>query len=323
NKNNSHSFYQFEYPKPGEMTSEQKDYISDYVYSFEKSVIDKDFSIETGYRKYINITSFIDYQIMNELAKNVDAYRLSTFFYKDKNERLNIGPIWDFNLGYGNANFYGGWSEYGFQFMAELGDDSWQNPFYWDEFRKDSYYCSRIVERWQQLRENELSHEWVFFVVDSLVNLISTASGRNFQRWNILGQFVWPNYYVGSSWQAEVNWMKSWLSTRLGWLDTNFPLYFTGERIDPGFLQGELVQVGPNPFKNKLKFYIKSGFEYEATLNIYSSSGVMVDSRSIQLNSGMNFYDYENAAFLAQGVYFYQLVKNDEVLTSGKIVKVY
>ena len=170
---------------------------------------------------------------------------------------------------------------------------------------------------------NELSDERVFFVVDSLTNLITEASARNFQKWPILDQWFWSTYYVGPSWQAEVNWMKNWLSNRLDWLDSNIPGYFSGEIIDPGFLQGELVQVGPNPFNNKLRFYIKSGFKYPATLNIYSSSGILVTSEVVQLDSGMNLHDYESAAMLGQGVYFYQLLKNDEVLFSGKIVKVY
>ncbi|MBN2775576.1 MAG: CotH kinase family protein [Prolixibacteraceae bacterium] len=323
NKNNMYSLYQYEYPKPFEITGEQKEYISDYVHSFENAIYNNDFTLESGYRRYIDINSFVDYQIINELSRNVDAYRLSTFYYKDKNERLNIGPVWDFNLGYGNANYYTAWSEQGFQFLTDIGEDYWQNPFYWEQFKKDPFYCNRIIERWQELRENVLSNERVFYVVDSLTSLIAAASGRNFQKWNILGQYVWPNYYIGPSWQAEVNWMKNWLSTRLDWLDGNIISYFSGENPDPGFFTGNIVEIGPNPFTDKLKFYINSGFKYTAELNIYSGTGTKVISLQIPLDSGLNTYDFNQSSKLSQGVYYYQLIKDDEVIASGKMVKTF
>ena len=51
-----------------------------------------------GYLNYIDMDTFIDFMLLNEISKNVDGYRLSTFMYKNKDSkdgRLKMGPIWD------------------------------------------------------------------------------------------------------------------------------------------------------------------------------------------------------------------------------------
>lgn len=322
NFNGSNSLYQYEYPKIQDIQQAQKTYIQDYIYSFEKSIYDKDYSSATGYRYYIDINSFIDYMIIYEMAKNVDAYRLSTFFFKDKNGKLNIGPIWDFDLAYGNANYYNQWLETGLQVDATLGSDIWQIPFWWSGLRKDPFFNKRIVERWDSLRTRELSTDRIFFVMDSLTTLISDARIRNFQRWNIINQWVWPNYFVGPSYDSEVIWMKSWVINRLHWLDLTFTDSFVGEASDTMVLfYGEKVEVGPNPFYNKLTFFITSEFKFPVTLNVYNLTGVLVSSETVNLERGPNEYDYPNVSKLIPGIYFYKIEKADRILQIGKIVK--
>jgi len=45
---------------------------------------------------------------MNELTKNVDAFRISCFMYKDRLGKLNMGPVWDFNWSLGGSNAHNG-----------------------------------------------------------------------------------------------------------------------------------------------------------------------------------------------------------------------
>jgi len=91
-------FFQYEYPDAEDITSQQKDYISTYIRDFEEALASDDFTDPAlGYRRYIDVSSFIDFFILNEIANNVDGYRLSTYMHKDKNGPLTMGPIWDFN----------------------------------------------------------------------------------------------------------------------------------------------------------------------------------------------------------------------------------
>lgn len=108
NKNGSKTYYQYHYPKSAKIEAEQKEHIKNYFDDFETEVYNKNHDTINGYQSFINPESFYDMIIMNELSKNVDGYRLSTYLYKDKNDKLTAGPLWDFNLSFGNANYYNG-----------------------------------------------------------------------------------------------------------------------------------------------------------------------------------------------------------------------
>jgi hypothetical protein len=102
-------FYQYEYPDQDDITSQQKEYIRAFVDSFELALYSPHFADPTaGYRAFADETSFLDFLIMAELTKNVDAYNYSTFFYKDKASnggKLKIGPVWDFDVAFGGSYF--------------------------------------------------------------------------------------------------------------------------------------------------------------------------------------------------------------------------
>ncbi|MDO8928047.1 MAG: CotH kinase family protein, partial [Bacteroidota bacterium] len=207
------TFYQYDYPKSKEITTVQKSYIQTYIRLMENALYQEVFNFPGNYHEYLNDSSFIDFMIINELAKNVDGYRLSSYLYKGKNDRINCGPIWDFNLTYGNADYYNGWSTSGFQYQAYLGADYWQNPFWWNKLMQDPAYVNKLKKRWTTLRKKELSEQRITFVIDSLTSLIAEAKDRNYQRWPILGVKVWPNYYVGNNYASEVSWMKNWITS--------------------------------------------------------------------------------------------------------------
>ena len=123
--------FNYEYPKPGEIHANQKNYIKNYFYEFESSLASNNFKDPiNGFRKYIDEDSFIDFFILNELSNNVDGYRLSTYLQKDRNEKLVIGPIWDFNLSFGNADYCGGerYDVWCFKFNERCLGDYWNVP---------------------------------------------------------------------------------------------------------------------------------------------------------------------------------------------------
>ena len=92
------------------MSSAQKSWIQNYMNAFESALAGKDFADPNrGYAKYIDVDAFIDHFIINELFKNTDGFRNSTYMYKDRNEKLKMGPVWDFNLSMGNTVLFNGW----------------------------------------------------------------------------------------------------------------------------------------------------------------------------------------------------------------------
>ena len=222
--NNQQIRFVFDTPNEEDITDEQRNYIKSYINSFENTLNSNQFSdLENGYSKYINVDSFIDFFILNELSNNVDGYRLSTWLVKDKNELLSIGPIWDFNLAFGNANYCGGerYDVWAYKFNERCSQDFWQIPFWWNRFMEDPNFKNLLQQRWNTLRNYELSEDVILSKIDNYINLFESSGSReaNFRRWQILGEYVWPNNFIGGSYPDEINYLKEWISNRLAWLD--------------------------------------------------------------------------------------------------------
>lgn len=312
------TFYQYEVPAYDEITSQQKDYIREYLNRFEKAVLDHQFRGEGNYREYIDIYSFIDFTLINELTKNIDGYRLSTFLHKDRNGKLKAGPIWDFNLAIGNANYYDGWHTSGFQVEYKISGDEWVNPFWWKEMWADTAYVNAMKCRWMSLREEAWSDERVMQLTDSLVAAMGNAVQRNFHRWPILGRYEWPNYFVGASHSEEINWMKSWLHNRLAWIDNNLPGTCSGKYPDiPDKLE---LTIHPNPVTDVLNLDIRSPRPEKISVLLYNINGIKVFESEVSVAEGEQLHTIQ-AGFLPKGLYFYQVIKDYELFDKGKLLK--
>lgn len=215
--------FQYDYPNREVITSEQEDYIQQFIYDWEQSLVDSTYTNpEIGYRKYTDVNSFIDFFIIQELTKNVDGYRLSTYLNKQRDSRggkLQAGPAWDFNITLGNANYCEGGETEGWA-LDFLCDPS-VIPFWWERMNQDSVYWNQVQCRWWELRSGLLSWENVSGQIDENVLLLGDATTRNFERWDILNSNVWPNNYVGGTYTAEIFYLKQWLVNRIAWLDAN------------------------------------------------------------------------------------------------------
>ena len=203
------------YPKGREMSPAQKAWIQAYVDAFESALAGKDFADpKHGYAKYIDVDSFIDHFIINELFKNTDGFRNSTYMYKDRNGKLKMGPVWDFNLSMGNTVFYRGWET-----------DTWlidtnPVPFWWGRLLMDENFKRRLVKRWKTFRKNELATSELLDEIDRTAEYLSEAQERNFQKWRVLGYRVFgnPGPYL-PTYEQEVQQLKIWLQARLAWMD--------------------------------------------------------------------------------------------------------
>ncbi|RKU21909.1 hypothetical protein C6500_05485 [Candidatus Poribacteria bacterium] len=203
------------YPNGGDISPVQKAWIQNYMDEFEAALAGTDFKDPNrGYATYIDIDSFIDHFIINELFKNTDGFRNSTYMYKDRDGKLEMGPVWDFNLSMGNTVFYRGWET-----------DTWlidtnPVPFWWKRLLADENFRQRLVERWRTLRKNELSTSQLLDEIDRTAAYLSEAQKRNFQKWPVLDRQVFgnPGPYL-PTYEQEVEQLKTWLHARLEWMD--------------------------------------------------------------------------------------------------------
>lgn len=213
-------FYYVE-PKGDAITAEQKAWLRQYINKFEQVLYSDDFrNPKTGYAAYLDPDSFIDHHLLVELSKNIDGFRFSTFYYKDRRGRLNMGPIWDWNLSFGNANARDGFNPEGW-YWSQLDDRqySWFRRLF-----EDPDFAQRYVDRWGELRTNQFAIVTILARIDELAALLNEAQARNFRRWRVLGRNVWPNAFVGQSFDDEVSFLKQWIRQRIEWIDQEFIL---------------------------------------------------------------------------------------------------
>ena len=310
--------FQIIYPRSDVLSFTQEEYIHSYVDSFENAIISTNhFFGGKHYSEYIDVSSFIDRLILNEVSKNVDAYRLSEYFHKDKDSnggKLKAGPVWDFNLAFGNADYCNFvWEDFGW-----IYEDFCINhiPFWWREFFKDEEFVNQLNCRWKDLRADILSFENLNSFIDEKSAELNNALERNFSRWPVLDQIVWPNPQVVGSHEAEVDILKDFMSARLSWMDLNMPgTCLTSVKEYP---QSKL-SLFPNPNLGVIHVDSKGVIYGKTTIKLYSSVGSLLDARSIELN-GVKRIDF-SSLMKEEGNYFFE-IQSDGISEVHRIIKI-
>jgi hypothetical protein len=319
-------FFQYEYPQWDEIVGLQKKYIVEFVTYFEKALNGVNFKDKVnGYAKYIDVDSFIDFMIMQEVTRNVDGYRLSTFMYKQKDSdggKLVMGPIWDFNLGFGNADYCSGWKTYGWmydEFNAECGNHGSLVPFWWRRLMQDNAFREKLSARWNSLRQGKFSTASIHHDIDSIYTLLNhEAAPRNFQAWKVLGEYVWPNQYVGDTFEEEIQYLKSWISQRMAWMDVNIPATVTDTEPE---IQDFSLTFYPHPIGNTIQFEYEMRKPGKIDIQVVDITGRSVAAFSKVHPSTGKYHESIDARALAQGIHLVKVQINGGEVMVQKLVK--
>lgn len=206
------------FKEPEEPMAEQVEYVKNYFNTFEKALME---GRREEVASMIDIDSFIDFFIVQELVKNIDGnIRKSTYMTKSRGGKLKMHTLWDFDLALGNCDYFHlnpgcdsspeGW-------YVKFYSDAGANTGWYYYLFKDAEFVDRVQQRWAELypQFSELTK-----FIDAQAAFISKAQERNFAKWPILGIYVWPNVKVTGSWEAEVEYVKSFYTERLAWMNT-------------------------------------------------------------------------------------------------------
>lgn len=315
---NNHVFFQYVEPADDEIQPQQRAYIASFVDSFERALYSPTFADPvSGWRKYAGEGSFIDFFLMNELSKNVDGYRLSTFFYKEKitdGNKLHMGPLWDFNLAWRNAdycgnNLPGGWA---YQFTDYC---QWDMPNWWRRLMQDPAFKNRLKCRWLELRDSVLSNAAILGFIDSTAARLEQAQQRHYSLYPVWGIYLWPNPSpLAENYSQEINLMKNWVIQRLNFLDNYLPGICTPANVENIVsLPGDL-RIFPNPSNGKI--WIKSDGNDEpqmgTTISVSNAFGQIILTR--ELNTSITEIDLSHLA--KKGIYFISLRSSSGALIS-------
>ena len=304
--------FQIEYPKYGIITQQQLIYIRDYINTWERKLMTEDMNDpKASFRDMMDMPSFVNFFILNEVTRNVDGFRLSTYLYKDKESlggKIKMGPAWDFNIAFGNADYLNGWMTNGFVYKAMENDggknDYWQVPFWWNKLIQDANFRKALATRWKEVRSSFLNTNTLNSTIDSAQVVLKEPLTRNFQKYPLMGRKIWPNYYVGSSLTDEVNWLKNWIQGRLTWLDAQMALF------DSPILGNEQVElpslVYPNPSKGLFTWRFTLSKSAEVNYQVLDLQGrVLISSKSLNFGSGEQIYTLDFSS-LPAGSYLFQ-----------------
>ena len=275
----------YDYPSVTDITPQQKTYIQNEVKDFEDALWGANFEDPTlGYRPHIHITSFIDYFIINEFSRNIDGFKKSRRFHKDKDtddSQIHAGPVWDFDWAFKDLNTTmsngAGWMH------SFSGGTDVTPPGWYIRLIQDPSFANELNCRYFSLRSTTLNTANIFSYIDSMATMLDGPQARHYERWPILGVNVGtpeigaqPTTYVG-----EINKFKTWISDRLNWLDANMPGTCATLGLDENIKTAPYMAVYPNPSTNELNIYVDEAIQF---IEIHDISGKRVGHYEVNSN---------------------------------------
>ena len=275
----------------------QQTYLQTYLNNFETALNGGSFTDPaTGYQAYVDRDTFIDNQWFVEIAKQIDGYRISTYFHKDRGAKMKLLPLWDYNLSLFNADYNGGDSPTGWYYSLLGGTDY---PWY-PRLHQDPGYRVRHWDRYWELRRGIFSTTTsqpgnVLTEIDAQVTTLldgnaatvgnnmpalppaqENAVMRHFRKWQLLGTYIWPNppgYETRTTYQSEINAMKTFVTQRLAWIDDQ---NFVGTTIyrPPNFnRQSGIISAGQLLSMSAYTGTPPAGYSYAAGTIYYTTNG--------------------------------------------------
>lgn len=302
----------YHYPKPTDITPQQKTYIQTFVNDFENALYASNYADPVnGYRKYASINSFIDYLIVNELARNGDGFKKSSYFHKDIDDstgisKLKAGPVWDFDWAWKNipgcaavGDVDGsGWAHH----VNDCGPDV-NSPGWYIRMMQDTTFQNTFRCRWENFRNSILSDTYLNSYIDSVALHLDSAQMRHFDKWGNMGVNTGAPEVESdpTTFAAQITKFKDWLALRIAWLDANIP----GNTYACGFVgvnekeADNSVAVFPNPCSGDLHIRINDPMKGTLKIELCDLSGKKV----MEFNSNENQVSI-NLSDVPNGVYF-------------------
>ena len=291
---NNGAGYIIERPKKEDLTSNQSSYIESVFRKLDQTANNS--NITSGYPSVIDVPSFVEYMLMAEIASNVDAYSFSTFYHKDRGGKLRAGPVWDYNLTYGN-DLFGHFGTYYDRSFTNVWQFEYSNTgsFLWKDLFNNSTFKCYLSKRFNEVTQTgeALNYEYVSSLIDSTVALISEAVVRENERWNTIDNF-----------SGEVTNMKNWLQQRITWMKNNLGSFSNCNNIQTPSLV--ITKINYNP-KETDTFPESDDLEF---IEITNTGNTSVNLSGIYLKELGVSYQFPVNSYIAAGASIY-LVGNE------------
>jgi hypothetical protein len=194
-----------------EVDSEAYTYVVNHLNYIDEVLFSDNFADPVeGYAKYMDVLSFVDWYLINEITKNPDSrFDTSCYMHLSRGGKLTMGPLWDYDIACGNINYH---------VLAADPEGFWVKsvPWYVRLF-EDPAFVSLVKERFAYFygKQNE-----IFAEINRNAEYLQYAAVENNNKWGTLYNYTWPNNEILGTYQSEVQNMKNWLIRRFEWLNT-------------------------------------------------------------------------------------------------------
>jgi hypothetical protein len=284
-------------PKPTEITTQQDAYIHGEFDRLAAQVYNS--SLQDGYTSVIDVPSFVDFMLVNELGSNSDVYQSSTFFHKDRNGKLRAGPVWDMNLTFGSTfTTHSNYNVWQFANGNRVGPEFW-----FSLYDNGSFWCY-FTKRWHELTQTgkPMNYNSLTSFIDNTVTLISEATIRENERWGTIPDQA-----------AAITGVKDWLTLRMDWMNSNLgsfaactdvvtpPLVITKIHYNPATAPGftvsndlefiEIKNVGLNTENLSGVYFSELGTSYQFPYNttVGANQSIILASNAIVFQNKYGF----------------------------------
>lgn len=305
--------YVYDDPDAASLAPQQKDYLKSAVNSFESVLYGSGFANPTtGYLAWIKMNSFLDFFIVSEVSRNMNAFKKNCYFFKDKNSKdskFHAGPVWDFYDAFKNlndcdafnANDGSGWSYK----INDCPNIKTYSNGWMVRLLQDPSFANSLNTRYFLMRNSFLSTNYLNHFIDSVQNQAEEAQVRHYAKWDILSTATPPETYEG-----QVAKLKNWIQTRLTWLDAHIPGIETSAReIESGFS----YRIFPNPATDQV--YLESSSKIQS-ISIYRGDGICVVHKE-----EISAYSIPvSVSAFSRGIYLVQLKTTANQTINSKLV---
>ena len=210
-------------PDDEDIVNAQTRYITDYFNRMENAVFASNFADpETGYRRYLDLDSFLKHFMVGEMSGNTDTY-WSVYMTKDReSDKFFTGPVWDFDIAFDNDQRtypIEAHTDYIFASKGSVASKAMRQMVN-RIVKEDEGARQRLLELWSEARNTKgIDETSLLEYVDKTVELLNESQKLNFLRWNILSERVHENPQASGSYEGEVAIVKNFIRKRLPQMD--------------------------------------------------------------------------------------------------------
>lgn len=309
-------------PDASKLVSQQKTYLKTAVNSFESILYSSGFADKTaGYPAWIKLNSFMDYFIVSEVSRNINAYKKNCYYFKNKDSndsKIHSGPVWDFDSAWKNivdcdpfkATDGSGWSyKINDCTTNKTNSNGWIVRLF-----QDPAFADAVNARYFEMRKSYLSSQYLNSFIDSIQDQAKEAQVRHYTKWPILSLSVGTPEVdpQPATYEGHVTKLKDWIQTRLAWLDGHMlGTTSSSENLETDFS----YRIFPNPTHDFV--YLESSSEIQS-IGIYSSDGTCVMSK----DGISEFSTKVNVSGYSPGLYLVRLsIKGNQTISSKLVIR--